>query len=65
MIEKEIRVLEINKNKFVRQIMSMGAVPVDEDLLQRRYVYDIDPRDKTKWMRLRTNGKKTTLTAPP
>ena len=62
MIEKEIRVLEINKNKFVRQIMSMGAVPVDEDLLQRRYVYDIDPRDKTKWMRLRTNGKKTTLT---
>ena len=62
MIEKEIRVLEIDKSKFVRQILSMGAVAIDEDLLQKRYVYDIDPHDKSKWMRLRTNGKKTTLT---
>lgn len=62
MIEKEIRVLEIDKKKFVRKILSMGAVVVDEDLLQKRYVYDIVPNDKSKWMRLRTNGKKTTLT---
>ena len=46
MIEKEIRVLEIDKSKFVRQILSMGAVAIDEDLLQKRYVYDIDPNDK-------------------
>lgn len=62
MIEKEIRILEIDKKKFVRQILSMGAKPISEDMLQKRYVYDIDPNDKSKWMRLRTNGKKTTLT---
>ena len=62
MIEKEIRILEIDKKKFVRQIIGMGAKPVMEDVLQKRYVYDIEPNDKSKWMRLRTNGKKTTLT---
>ena len=62
MIEKEIRILEIDKKKFVRQIVGMGAKPVMEDVLQKRYVYDIEPNDKSKWMRLRTNGKKTTLT---
>ena len=62
MIEKEIRVLEIDKKKFIKKIISMGAVAIDEDLLQKRYVYDVVPGDKSKWMRLRTNGKKTTLT---
>ena len=62
MIEKEIRILEIDKKKFVKQIVGMGAQPISEDVVQRRYVYDIEPGDKSKWMRLRTNGKKTTLT---
>ena len=32
------------------------------DLLQRRYVYDFIPKVEGKWIRLRTNGEKTTLT---
>lgn len=62
MIEKEIRILEIDKEKFIKEIVQKGAVKVSEETLQKRYVYDIDPNDKSKWMRLRTNGKKTTLT---
>ena len=29
---------------------------------QKRYVYDLRPAEKDKWIRLRTNGKVTTLT---
>lgn len=28
----------------------------------RRYVYDIDPADQSRWIRLRDNGEKITLT---
>jgi len=29
---------------------------------QRRYIYDFNPVQKRKWIRLRTDGEKTTLT---
>ena len=32
------------------------------DKEQKRYVYDIIPKEDGKWIRLRTNGRKTTLT---
>ena len=41
--------------------MNNGAVKKDE-FLQRRYTYDFNPILPNKWIRLRTNGKKTTLT---
>ena len=59
--EIEIRLLEIDKEKFINNITKCGAKKIDS-YLQRRYVYDFNPTKENKWLRLRTNGKKTTLT---
>ena len=60
-IEYEVRVLEINKEEIQNKLNELGATLV-EDVFQRRYVYDFNPVNPNKWIRLRTNGKKTTLT---
>jgi len=60
-IEYEMTILEINKEELVKKLESLGATKI-ADSLQRRYVYDFNPIDPNKWIRLRTNGKKTTLT---
>jgi adenylate cyclase class 2 len=59
--EYEIRILEINKEEFIKKIMSLGAKHIG-DFEQKRYVYDVKPINPNKWIRLRTNGKDTTLT---
>ena len=59
--EREVKILEIDEEKFIEKIMKCGAVKVDE-FLQRRFVYDLNPINPNKWIRLRTNGKRTTLT---
>ena len=59
--EIEIRLLNINKQEFINEIEKLGAVKQSE-ALQKRYVYDFSPIQENKWIRLRTNGKKTTLT---
>ena len=59
--EYEIRVLEINFEKMVHRIESLGGVKKGE-YNQKRYVYDLRPKDDGKWIRLRTNGIRTTLT---
>ncbi len=59
--EYEVRLLEIDVDKFIHKLEELGAV-FEWDLLQRRYVYDFIPKLEGKWIRLRTNGKKTTLT---
>ncbi len=59
--EIEIRLLNINKEQFVKSIVDLGAKKVSE-ALQKRYVYDFNPIQYNKWIRLRTNGEKTTLT---
>ena len=59
--EIEIRLLDIDKESFIKQILSLGASK-DSEFLQRRYTYDFNPVAKNKWIRLRTNGIKTTLT---
>ena len=59
--EYEIRVLEIDKEKLVKKLEELGA-EFKGDNEQKRYVYDIIPKEDGKWIRLRTNGKKTTLT---
>lgn len=60
-IEYEVRVLEINTNEIKEKLNELGAVLV-EDVFQKRYVYDFNPKNPNKWIRLRTNGTKTTLT---
>jgi len=59
--EYEVRVLEIDCDKFIKKLENLGA-EFQWDCLQKRYVYDFDPKDPKKWIRLRTNGKKSTLT---
>lgn len=60
-IEYEVRVLEINKDEIQKKLTELKAVLI-EDVFQKRYVYDFKPVLPNKWIRLRTNGSKTTLT---
>lgn len=60
-IEYECTLLEINKDEFIEMLEKNNAKKVG-DYFQRRYVYDFNPIDPNKWIRLRSNGKKTTLT---
>ena len=59
--EYEVRVLEIDHDEMVKKLESLGA-ELQFDSLQQRYVYDFNPVIDSKWIRLRTNGIKTTLT---
>ena len=59
--EYEVRVLGINKEEIIKKLESLGA-EFQWDCIQKRYVYDFIPKIDSKWIRLRTNGKITTLT---
>lgn len=59
--EYEVRVLEIDREEVIKKLEEIGA-EFQWDRVQRRYVYDFIPKIDGKWIRLRTNGKKTTLT---
>lgn len=59
--EYEVRVLEIDVKKIIARLEKLGAQKVG-DWNQRRYAYNIEDNSKDKWIRLRTNGEKTTLT---
>lgn len=61
MIENEIRILEIDKEKFILEIEKLGAKKVG-DWVQKRKIYDFHPKREKAWIRLRTNGEKSTLT---
>lgn len=59
--EYEIRVLEINEKEMRDKLEKLGAIKKGE-FKQKRYVYDLVPKQEGKWIRLRTNGEITTLT---
>lgn len=58
--EYEIRVLEIDVENIKNKLEQSGAIKKGE-FSQKRYVYDLKPVENGKWIRLRTNGKVTTL----
>lgn len=58
--EYELRLLDVNKEKFIKQIEECGAKFIN-NYEQKRYVYDFYPVDENRWIRLRTDGIKTTL----
>lgn len=58
--EYECRILNIDLEDFLSKLESLDAEDKGEKL-QRRFVYDFDPVDPDKWIRLRTNGDVTTL----
>ncbi len=60
-IEIEERVLDIDVEKIIAKLETLGATKVGE-WHQKRYVYDFNPVRENEWIRLRTNGEKVTLT---
>lgn len=59
--EYEIRVLDIDKKYMIKVLEECGAKKIGE-FNQKRYVYDMKPENESQWIRLRTDGYKTTLT---
>lgn len=59
--EYEVRILEINLEDTINKLEKLGATLIGK-YEQKRYVYDLVPAEKGKWIRLRTNGEKATLT---
>ncbi len=59
--EYEVRVLEIDKENLIRKLEKLGAEKI-ADFNYKRKIYNFIPKDDNKWIRLRTDGKKTTLT---
>ncbi|GAB2569782.1 class IV adenylate cyclase [Kribbella endophytica] len=60
-IEYEAKVLEIDVDETRRRIASAGGHRVGEVLL-RRFVYDVEAGDASRWIRLRDDGTQATLT---
>ena len=59
-VEHEVRVLEINKQKLIKKIKSLNG-KFKGEYNQKRRIYDFNPKIHDKWIRLRTDGNKTTL----
>lgn len=59
--EIEARLLGINEEEFIALMRKHNATFVG-DWLMSRNVYDFNPVDDNKWIRLRTTGDETTLT---
>lgn len=59
--EVELRILNINKKEAIKKLEELNA-EFKWERLQQRYVYDFNPVEPKKWIRLRTNGLESTLT---
>lgn len=59
--EYEVRVLGVDKEKLIKKIEKLGAKKI-ADFDYKRRIYNFNPAVDYKWIRLRTDGKKTTLT---
>ncbi len=59
--EFEVRVLDINKEELIKKLEKLGAIKI-ADFEYKRRVFNFNPPTDNKWIRLRTDGSKTTLT---
>lgn len=59
--EVEARILEVNVSELIERLEKIGAKFIN-NYNQKRYIYDFNPVQNGKWIRLRTDGEKTTLT---
>lgn len=59
--ENEIKVLDIDLKKAEKKLLDLGFERTEE-MAYRRHIYDVVPVNPNAWVRLRTDGKKTTLT---
>lgn len=64
MEEYEIKFLEVNVPALEKKLLEIGAIKTGEfDYIRRTFDYpDFRLDDKHKWLRIRTDGKETTLT---
>lgn len=60
-IEYEVRILEVDDKALIERLEKLGAKHIG-NFEQKRYVFDTVPVVESKWIRLRTNGKTSTLT---
>ncbi len=60
MNEFETKVLDIDPEEIIAKLRALGAKET-EQVLQKRYVFDIESPD-IEYIRLRTDGTKTTIT---
>lgn len=60
-LEKEVKILNINAQEVKSKLKQLGA-EYKGTFHQKRFTYDFNPVNPNKWIRLRTNGEKTTLT---
>ena len=60
-IEYEVRILEVDDKALIERLEKLGAKHIG-NFEQKRYVFDTVPTVESKWIRLRTNGKTSTLT---
>jgi adenylate cyclase, class 2 len=60
MIEFEGKILDVDPEVVDLRILNAGGKYLGETL-QRRYVFDIDAGDRSRWIRLRDNGSSVTL----
>lgn len=59
--EYEAKVLDIDPAATAARIVGAGGHQVAEPALQRRFVYDLEAGDASRWIRLRDNGREVTL----
>lgn len=59
--EYEVSILDINVKEIQERLEKIGATK-KSDVLQRLHVYNLNKPEKNRWIRLRTDGTKTTLT---
>ncbi len=59
--EFETKILDIDVDKILDKLASLGAKKINEKNF-KRYVYDFNPKKENSWIRLRTDGQVTTLT---
>lgn len=59
--EYEVTILDIDKDKLENKLLELGAIK-EEDYLQKRFLYNFHEEFRGRFIRLRTNGLKTTLT---
>ncbi|MCK5332760.1 CYTH domain-containing protein [Candidatus Parcubacteria bacterium] len=59
--EFEAKILEIDVEKIISELNLLGAIKIGEKL-QKRFVYSFAPVRENSWVRLRTDGEKTTMT---
>jgi len=59
--EFEVKILDIDVDSILAKLHDLGAIKVAEKE-QKRYIYNFNPKKENSFIRLRTDGAKTTLT---